>query len=68
MVATTQRKLSLDKQAEMARRRAKQQLLYYFGRAIPDLDRHGEAVEDIDELTEILLEAACLRVLQKLSK
>ena len=67
MVATaTNRKLSLDERAKYARNKVLQQLLYHFGRAIPDLDQHGEAYEDMRELTDLILEAAELGVLQKL--
>lgn len=66
MIATENHKCSLDRRAEHARNRAVQQLLYYFGRAIPDLDHHGEAEEDIADLTDAILEAAALRMLLKL--
>jgi hypothetical protein len=41
-------------------------LAYYFTRAIPDLDQHGEAELDMAELTDAILEAAVLRILAKL--
>lgn len=66
MTATSDKKVSLDKRAELARKRAKQQLLYYFGRAIPDLDGHGDAELDMGELTDAIIEAAALRMLQQL--
>jgi hypothetical protein len=66
MTAIADRKRSLDERAKLARDRAMQQLVYYFGRAIPDLDQNGEALLDMSELTDCLLEAAALRMLQKL--
>jgi hypothetical protein len=66
VVITTSPKQSLDRRAEQARARALQQLAYYFGRAIPDLDRNGEADLDMAELTDAILEAAALRMLAKL--
>lgn len=66
MTATEDRKISLDKRAEAARAHAVQQLLYYFGRAIPDIDFYGQADEDMLELTDAILEAAALRALLKL--
>jgi hypothetical protein len=66
MTAIADRKSSLDERAKLARDRAMQQLVYYFGRAIPDLDQSGEALLDMSELTDAILEAAALRMLQKL--
>jgi hypothetical protein len=54
---------TLDKAAQDARDRLHQSFLYYFGRAIPDLDAHGDAVGDIGEFTDLLVEAAALRAL-----
>jgi hypothetical protein len=66
MNATIDHKISLDKRAEAARVRAMQELMYYFGRAIPDLDFNGEADLDMSQLTDAILEAAALRMLLKL--
>lgn len=66
VVVTADPKQSLDRRAEHARARALQQLAYYFTRAIPDLDQHGEAELDMAELTDAILEAAVLRILAKL--
>lgn len=66
MNATLDHRISLDKRAEAARLRAIQQLTYYFGRAIPNLDFNGEADLDMGDLTDAILEAAALRMLLKL--
>ena len=63
----TARKGSLDARAARARQRAHQELLYYFGRAIPDLDDNGEAIADIEQLTDSIIQAAALHALQMLA-
>ena len=62
----TDRKVSLDERAQVARARVRQELLYYFGRAIPNLDQHGEAHLDMGALTDAILDAAKLAILQEL--
>ena len=56
--------VSLDQAALAARDRLHKQLLYYFSQALPDLDYNGEAVVNMQELTDLIVEAAALRALQ----
>lgn len=66
MTVTEDHKISLEKRAEYARNRVLQQLMYHFGRAIPDLDFHGEADSDMSQLTDAIIKAAALQALLEL--
>jgi hypothetical protein len=51
----------LEVRARRARARVHQELLYFFGCAIPELKNDPDAEHEIGQLTDLIIEAAALR-------